>query len=182
MEDITYVEVLEPDSGRPATGIGEVVGTELHNRTQPFIRYRQGDLARIGAGGCPCGRPGRLVLQLEGRANDGFATLDGGRLSPGFLLDACYRTLMASPDLVAAYRLVQLTLATAELQVVPGPGWGEGAPDVLAAGLERELDRRLHVRVAAVPSLERGPAGKRATIVSGVGAAGQADPADQNHA
>lgn len=184
MEDIAYLEILEPDSDRPAGGIGEVVGTELHNTTMPFIRYRQGDLARMGAGPCPCGRPSRLLVELAGRANDGFRLADGGWLSPGFLLDACYRALMAEPDVAAAYRLLQVAHDRADLEVVPGRAWGESAPDRLAAVLAAELGGRLAVVVRPVDSLERGPAGKRATIVrlSDHPVADQAGRTNQNQA
>lgn len=165
MEDITYLEILEPGTDEPAAGVGEVVGTELHNLTMPFIRYRQGDLARLGRGPCACGRPSRLLLELAGRANDGFWTADGRWLSPGLLLDACYRALMAAPDLVAAYRLLQPALDRVDLEVVPGRAWSGDAADHLAASLSRELEGRLRVGVTTVESLERGPAGKRATIV-----------------
>lgn len=165
MEDIVYTEVLEADADRPAGGIGEIVGTELHNGTMPFIRYRQGDVARISDERCPCGRPSRLLVDIGGRANDWFETADGRRLSAGFLLDACYRALMAEPDVVAAYRLVQRTLESADLVVVPGPAWADGAGERLARALEAELGGALRVVPRPVERLDRGPAGKRATIV-----------------
>lgn len=165
MEDIVYTEILDPASDRPADGQGEVVGTELHNRTMPFIRYRQGDLAEIGAGPCPCGRPSRVLEGLSGRANDGFRLADGRWLSPGLLLDACYRALMAAPDVALAYRLAQVAPDRAVLEVVPGPGWAADAVERLRGTLERELDGAIGVTVSRTTALERGPAGKRATIV-----------------
>jgi len=165
MEDITYLEVLDPESGQPTFGTGEVVGTELHNDTMPFIRYRQGDLARLSLDTCSCGRPSRLLIELAGRANDGFWTRQGLWLSPGMLLDACYRTLMSAPDAVAAYRLVQAELGSACLEVVPGKAWQEGSAERLRDVLTSQLDGQVDVAVDAVGVLERGPAGKRATIV-----------------
>lgn len=165
MEDITYLEVLEPESGRPTSDIGEIVGTELHNDAMPFIRYRQGDLARISAERCPCGRPSRLLVELAGRSNDGFWTRKGRWLSPGLLLDACYRTLMSVPDAVAVYRLVQADIGMAALEVVPGRAWGAAAAGRLGDVLSSELDGELEISVQVVDVLERGAAGKRATIV-----------------
>lgn len=165
MEDITYLEIVDPETGQPTDGVGEVVGTELHNDAMPFIRYRQGDLARIGSETCSCGRPGRLLTELAGRANDGFWTRRGDWLSPGLLLDACYRALMAVPDAVAAYRLVQAEIGSARLEVVPGKAWSDDAAGRLLAGLSSELDGRLDVTVRHVGNLQRGAAGKRATIV-----------------
>ena len=80
-EDIVKTEIVDAD-GQPTDGVGEVVGTELHNRTMPFVRYRQGDLARISDEPCRCGRQTRLLVDLVGRRNDGFL-LDGrAALSP----------------------------------------------------------------------------------------------------
>jgi phenylacetate-CoA ligase len=165
MEDIVYTEILEPDGVTPTTDLGEVVGTELHNFAMPFIRYRQGDLAQLGSGPCPCGRPSRLLVGLTGRANDGFRLADGRTLSPGFLLDACYRSIMALPDAAAAYRLVQLGPDRAELEVVPGDAWGDRTAERLGRALEAEIGRGLAVAVRPVEALPRGPAGKRASIV-----------------
>ena len=174
MEDIVYTEILAPDADRAADGQGEVVGTELHNRTMPFIRYRQGDLASLGATPCPCGRPSRTLEQVSGRANDGFRLADGRWLSPGLLLDACYRALMDSPDVVAAYRFVQVAPDRADLEAVPGPSWTADASERLRDALERELDHALRVSVVSVAALERGPAGKRATIVRRIDQPGRA--------
>ena len=63
-------------------GIGKVMwGTDY-----PLIRYRQGDLARLGPPGCGCGRGLATLSSLVGRKNDCVqalqrayqAHLDGG--------------------------------------------------------------------------------------------------------
>jgi phenylacetate-CoA ligase len=95
-EDIVKTEIVD-EAGRPTDGVGEVVGTELHNRTMPFVRYRQGDLARITDERCRCGRRTRLLVDLVGRRNDGFVLPDGRHLPAGFLLDVCYRAILGQP-------------------------------------------------------------------------------------
>ncbi len=168
VEDLTLVEILDPDADRPVDGIGEVVGTELHNRTMPFIRYRQGDLARVEMGTCPCrptAGPVRRLTELAGRANDGFILAGGRTLSPGFLLDACYRAILPRPAEVAAYRLVQTAPDRAVLEVVPGPTWDEASAGRLGAALAAELPLDLRGDVRVVERLDRAEAGKRATIV-----------------
>jgi phenylacetate-CoA ligase len=164
-EDVVKVEILD-EEGRPTDGVGEVVGTELHNRTMPFVRYRQGDLARISDERCPCGRRTRLLVDLAGRRNDGFILADGRELPAGFLLDVSYRAILRGrDDAVSAYRFVQRSPTTAEFEVVRGPSWRDGDDAAIAASLAAELPSTLAVRVVEVATIERGSAGKRQTIV-----------------
>ncbi len=165
-EDIVKVEIVDAD-GRPTDGIGEVVGTELHNRTMPFVRYRQGDLARIREERCDCGRHSRLLVDLVGRSNDGFVLGDGRRLAAGFLLDVAYRALIAAGETgVLAYRFIQPDPTQATLEVVPGPGYGPAIEAQILASIEGELAASgLRLTVAPVPAIERLPGGKRSTIV-----------------
>lgn len=169
VEDMTYVEILAAGSDLPADGVGEVVGTELHNRTMPLIRYRQGDLARVETRDCSCRQgaagPVRQLAELAGRANDGFVLADGRCLSPGFLLDACYRAILPRSGEVAAYRLVQTAVDRTELEVTPGMTWSDSTADLLRAALAAELPTGLRVDVRVVERLGRQEAGKRATIV-----------------
>ena len=158
-------EILD-ETGRPTDDVGEVVGTELHNRTIPFVRYRQGDLARISDERCPCGRRTRLLVDLVGRRNDGFVLPDGRELSAGFLLDVSYRAILGGrDDVVSAYRFIQREPGSADFEVVPGAAWAAGDDAAIAASLAAELPSTLAVRVVQVPSIERGAGGKRQTIV-----------------
>jgi phenylacetate-CoA ligase len=164
-EDVVRVEILDED-GRPTDGVGEVVGTEFHNRTMPFVRYRQGDLARISDEPCTCGRHTRLLVDLAGRRNDAFRLADGRELAAGFMLDVCYRALIAAGDGAAtAYRFVQTDPATARFEFVPGTSDPAESTATIAASLERELaDSGLRITVVAVEAVERSTGGKRATV------------------
>jgi phenylacetate-CoA ligase len=165
-EDVAHIEILDED-GRPTDGIGEVIGTEFHNRTMPFVRYRQGDLARISDEACSCGRHTRLLVDLAGRRNDGFRLADGRELAAGFLLDVCYRALIAAGDGAAeAYRFVQEDPTSATFEFVPGSQDAAAVADAVAASLERELaGSGLRLAVTAVDAVDRSAGGKRATVV-----------------
>jgi phenylacetate-CoA ligase len=164
-EDVVKTEIVD-EQGRPTDGLGEVVGTELHNRTMPFVRYRQGDLARISGDRCSCGRRTRLLVDLVGRRNDGFVLGDGRHLPAGFLLDVCYRAILGqAEDTVTAYRFVQRAADAADFEVVAGAAWGAASAAAILAILVRELPVGLRVRVVVVPAIERPPGGKRATVV-----------------
>jgi len=165
-EDIVKIEIVDED-GRPTDGIGEVVGTEFHNRSLPFVRYRQSDLARISDAYCRCGRRTKLLTDLVGRSNDGFVLPNGPRLAAGFLLDVAYRALIAAGgDSVLAYRFVQRDRASADFEVIPGPAYGPAVEEAILASLRGELSTTgLALRIVPVDAIERPPSGKRSTIV-----------------
>jgi phenylacetate-CoA ligase len=81
-ENLSLVEILEGGKPCPPGTEGDVVVTNLHARAMPFLRYRVGDRAVMGEGTCPCGRPGRTLETLVGRAWDTFELPNGRRLSP----------------------------------------------------------------------------------------------------
>ena len=167
-EDIVKTEIVD-EAGQPTRGLGEVVGTELHNRTMPFVRYRQGDLARITDEQCRCGRRTRLLVDLVGRRNDGFVLSDGRHLPAGFLLDVCYRAILGQPEnTVTAYRFVQRAPDAADLEVVPGAGWSDASAPGILATLAGELPAGIRARVVVVAAIERLPGGKRATVVRAI--------------
>lgn len=164
-EDVVLTEIVD-EQGRSTSDVGEVVGTELHNHAMPFVRYRQGDLARISDRACPCGRHTRLLTDLVGRRNDGFLLRDGTRLSAGFLLDVSYRAILGlSEEMVSAYRFVQKDPDSAVFEVVAGTAWGDQSEGLIKAALASELPAVLAVSVVLVPEISRSAGGKRSTVV-----------------
>ena len=71
-EDHFYPEIVDPETGDPVEvgEPGELVLTTLTKRAQPVIRYRTRDITRFLPDSCPCGRTGRRIGRLEGRADD----------------------------------------------------------------------------------------------------------------
>ena len=71
-EDLVIMEVV--DAAGRAVRDGEVgdrvLVTNLFKRTQPIIRYELSDLLRVTSEPCPCGRPYRRALAVEGRSDD----------------------------------------------------------------------------------------------------------------
>ncbi len=87
-EDGILLEIVD-SSGLPTNGVGEIVVTDLTNRSTPFLRYRGlGDFGRWGPSECDCGTIFRSIRQLEGRLADSIRTPHGDWLSPFALIDA----------------------------------------------------------------------------------------------
>ena len=103
--------------GRP---LASILGTSLHTRAMPLLRYEVGDDVELLEDGdgrtCACGRTLPLVKRVLGRSQDTIETPDGRRLSSLFVLFdlvggvRCGQVLQEAPD--------RLTLL-----VVPGAGW-----------------------------------------------------------
>jgi phenylacetate-CoA ligase len=167
-EDINYLETVDA-SGRPTSGRGVVVGTNLHNRAMPMIRYRQDDLAAIGAEPCPCGWRFRTLEDLQGRQNDSFMLPSGRVLTSGFLLDATYEFLLAHRSAVRDFCLIQDEPAAVRLQVVPGPGWNGVAAEAISTRFTGFLEPGVAFRVEAVQECVKTKSGKRNPIICMVG-------------
>lgn len=63
-----FIEIINPTTGDPVPKgeVGEMIITNLGRSCSPAIRFRTGDLVRVGKSACPCGRT--------------FTMLDGGVL------------------------------------------------------------------------------------------------------
>jgi phenylacetate-CoA ligase len=103
---------LAPRHGGPT--IGRILATTFHNPWRALIRFDMGDLARLAAEPCSCGRRAGLTLDaIEGRIAN--ATLSpAGRLVTQREADAA----IAEVDGVDQYELVQTGPATFSVRYV----------------------------------------------------------------
>lgn len=73
-DDLVITEVVDPETGRalPPDGPGDLVHTNLVGDTQPLLRHRTRDFARLAAEEpSACGFPGtRVARSIEGRVDD----------------------------------------------------------------------------------------------------------------
>jgi len=73
-DDMVLTEVIDPETGQvvPRGEPGELVYTNLVGDTQPLLRYRSRDIARLASEEpCACGHTGtRLLNSIEGRVDD----------------------------------------------------------------------------------------------------------------
>lgn len=71
-EDHFYAEIINPQTGQvlDAGEEGELVLTTLTKEAFPVIRYRTGDICRIIAEPCACGRTFRRISRIQGRCDE----------------------------------------------------------------------------------------------------------------
>ena len=149
------IEPLDPEShAHEDPVLGELVLTNLGRIGSPAVRYRTGDVARLCAAGCPCGRP---TVYLDGgvlaRADDMFI-VRGVNVYPS-AVDALIREAGGVAEYRATVRQ-RRQMVEVELEVEPEPGSDDGAlRDRLQELFEERLSLRIPVRTAAPGSLPR---------------------------
>lgn len=162
LEDGAAIEIVD-DHGRgvPDGTLGSRVLLTVFNRwTQPLVRYELSDLVRPTAFQCECGRPFRVIEEIEGRQEDVLR----------------FGTVAIHPNLF--HRALE-TVPTAGWQVVQEPGELRvclmGLRDAYPQSvLEETICRLLResgadpppIRVMQVDSLRRGPTGKAGLIIA----------------
>lgn len=115
-DDGLILEVLH--EGRPAEPgeRGEVVATNLHAYSMPFIRYRLGDLATRGHHGCACGQPFSTIRSIQGRMIDYFPLPDGRMVHPYQILSSF---ISGGDSWIRQYQLLQERRDRIVLRVLP---------------------------------------------------------------
>ncbi len=134
--------------------LGELVLTNLGRIGSPVVRYRTGDVGRLCAAACPCGRP---TMYLDGgvlgRADDMFV-VRGVNVYPS-AVDALIREAGGVAEYRAAVRR-QRQMAEVELEVEPEAGADSATLRSRLQDLfEQRLSLRVPVRVADAGSLPR---------------------------
>jgi AmmeMemoRadiSam system protein B len=143
--------------GRPARPgeTGALVSSNLVSKVWPLLRYVTGDLVRLVAPACRCGRPGRTV-RFAGRLADVSAGANGEPVT--------YADLDAVIGDERAVKFFRLTVAakTARLEVVPAE---DAAPEALRALRDRLADRLARdVALERVASLDIRRRGKLLSV------------------
>ena len=69
-DDRFLPEIVDPETGEPTDGLGELVLTTLTKEALPVLRYRTGDITRFVDGACACGRTHSRIARFTGRVDD----------------------------------------------------------------------------------------------------------------
>ena len=145
-EDHFLVEVVDPDSGRPLEhgAEGELVFTTLIKEALPLIRYRTGDIGRLTADPCACGRTSRRLRGLRGRHDD-MLIVRGVNVHPSNI----EHVLLGVEGVAPHYRLVvERRGALDELTLECEPAAPGDDPAQLRARLELLLREHTGLRIA----------------------------------
>jgi phenylacetate-CoA ligase len=154
-EDFAAVEFV-------ADGAGEglrVVGTNLTNRATPLLRYEVQDHVRLSGERCACGRPGRVMTGIDGRAEDYIILGNGARLGR---LDHIFKDLIH----VREAQIVQREIGAVTIRYVPTARHAEEDEQRLLAEARRRLGRETRITLETAAELQRSPSGKLRFVVN----------------
>ena len=152
-EDFGAVEFV-PDKN----GAMRIVGTNLSNPAFPLLRYCTGDTVTLKEGFCSCGKPGRLVENIDGRIED-YVVLKSGALVGR--LDHIFKDL----TMIKEAQIRQKEIGKIEVLVSRRKGYSDKDESTLL----REIRSRLgdiEVELRYVERIDRTGAGKLRLVIS----------------
>jgi phenylacetate-CoA ligase len=158
------VELIGPD-GRPVENPGdegEIVVTSLRNLATPLVRYRLGDMARLGRDGCACGRGSTRLQSVLGRTGDFIVSPRGTLLHGLFFM----RLFDKSP--VRRFRVDQETFSSLRIRVVPAPEYNDDVRRRITSLILAHGDPGFDVTWEVVDDIPPAPSGKFRVTVSHV--------------
>jgi phenylacetate-CoA ligase len=144
------------------TMTGPLLITGLAQDATPLFRYRIGDVGTRAKRPCPCGRPGDVFLDVDGRVEDYVLTPDGRLVGR---LDHVFKEQLD----VAEAQILQDTKDAIEVLVIPRSTYTEISGRRLLKEIRSRLGHEIEIRVHLVDSIPREPNGKFRAVKSRVG-------------
>jgi len=163
-EGFGFVEVVDADGNPVGPGeTGFLVGTSLHNKAMPMLRYRTGDLSSITEEPCACGRPARRIVDVTTKAEDIVVTPDGRLVSPSIL------THPFKPfDGVRKSQIVQEAPDFVRVRLVLAESFSPEERDRLIGGLQERLGKAVRIVTEEVDDIPPEKSGKFRWVISKV--------------
>ncbi len=152
LHTIDEANVVEIEAGTD----GNVLVTNLNNRTMPLVRYRLGDSAALIEGPCSCGRGLGRMTPVRGRIGDYLVAPSGRKVHGEFFTHLFY----ASQG-VRQFEVVQVSPEDLVIRIVRGPGYQEAFRERLERTVRDHGDPTFRLRFEYPESLQVLPSGKR---------------------
>jgi phenylacetate-CoA ligase len=158
-EDHACVEFVPHVRDADGRMLYRVLGTSVTNWWQPFIRYDVGDLVALAEdSSCACGRPGRLVQEIDGRREDLVELASGAKVGR---LNHVFNAL----EFLRESQIRQSRPGAIAIHVVPRGEWTEAHERRLLAEAHARLGPDMQVSIALESQLPRSAAGKLRLVV-----------------
>jgi len=139
-EDLCLVEVVD-EHNRPVPDHApghKILFTNLYQYTQPIIRYEISDMMTVSSTACPCGRPFRRIVSMEGR-NDDIIYLEGTQGGVKAVPPYFFHGPMATLHDIAEYQIIHKADGLHFRIVVPRDARRDTITHALRTEMEREF-------------------------------------------
>ncbi|HZO90068.1 MAG TPA: hypothetical protein VFB38_17195 [Chthonomonadaceae bacterium] len=154
-EDFAAVEFVPNADGANF----KVIGTNFTNLAFPLLRYEVQDHVTLGEVACPCGRPGRILADVDGRREDYVLLKNGARLGR---LDHIFKDMVH----VREAQIVQRQRGQMILRIVRGSGYTQADEARLLEETRRRVGADMDLLVEYSESLPRSRSGKLRFVLS----------------
>lgn len=165
-EDACIYEVVDERNRpvQPGRQGDKVLVTNLHNRTQPFIRFEVTDLVTVTDEPCPCGRTFRRITAIEGRSDD-VLELPGTAGAVVRVHPIHLRSPLAAMPAVSQYQITEVADGLDVTLALVRNGTNGDVPHAVERTIRAKLAALgvapVSIRVRVVPEIAREPgAGK----------------------
>jgi phenylacetate-CoA ligase len=141
---------------------GPLLVTGLANYATPLLRYRVGDVGTRAKTPCPCGRPGDVFLDVDGRIEDYVMTPDGRLVGR---LDHIFKGQLD----IAEAQVVQETKDAIQVRIVRRQTWSAASERSLMKEIRLRLGDAIRVELVYTDAIPRESNGKFRAVKSAVG-------------
>lgn len=160
VDEQVLLETIDPLTGRPTDGEGELVLTNLVHHVMPIIRYRTGDIVQLSRQSCPCGRTLGSIRISGGRIAD-FVVTSNGVWIPGYAFIYICRSVPG----VVKFQVHQERQGRIRVRLAVDANFPtDGSERVRVAALKR-LASDDEVLVEVVDDIQPAPSGKYRPVV-----------------
>ena len=159
------LETIDPKTLQPTEGAGELVLTNLDSTVMPLIRYRTGQVVRLGGGHCACGRSLGRVAVSGGRVVDFVVTRDGKWMAGEAFWHVCRQVGVAG---IAKLQVRQERKGEIRLLLATDGQFPPDGRELIARAVRARLDSGDRVRVDLVDDIPADGSGEYCPVVSKV--------------
>jgi len=138
---------------------GEIIITELHSRSVPFIRYQTGDKGRLLNIRCPCRRSIPVMEIHEGRIDDYIKCPDGTLVYDAILA-------YTLKDHVIQFKAFQERIDLLVINIIPKDNFNNYVQRKLYRELKKYLGSQMNIEFKKVGEITRESSGKLRYFVS----------------
>lgn len=140
-------------------GLFRIIGTNFTNYATPLIKYDTGDLVRLSSEKCVCGRPGRIVKNIDGRKEDYIILKNGAKVGR---LDHIFKDLVN----IREAQLVQERPGEVIFRIVKGKCYERTDEMLLIKEAKKRLGENTRIILQYTDAISRSSIGKLRFVIS----------------